>query len=465
LEEKTTIAVVGGGPAGYTAAIRASQLGARVILIENRELGGACLNRACIPTKFLLRSVEIYQLIKDSARYGISVSETGIDMANVQSRKNKLVSELITGLTGVIEANDIEVINGRARLLSKEIIEITDKKGNRRSLGANKIIFATGSQASTLSVPGADSPGIMFAGDILNLGYIPGSMTIIGGGMVGVEMATILAKMGCRVSLIEMMPNILPDEDVEITAILEGALKRDGVRIYTGAVVNRIDMGDEVKQVFVTIRNIEKTLETESIAIAAGYEPYIDNLGLDECGVATIDGCVRVDEHMETSVSDIYAAGDVAGGLMLAYVAMAEGRAAAENALGGHSKIDYRAVPRCVFTLPEVACVGLTENEAKAQDYEVKCGRFPFAANSAASIMGERRGMVKIVADKKDEKVLGVHIIGVGAVNLISEATLAIKLGATINDIKKTMHAHPALSEAFWEAALDAGGEAIHLKR
>jgi len=465
VEEKTTIAVVGGGPAGYTAAIRAAQLSARVILIENRELGGACLNRACIPAKFLLRSVEIYQLIKDSARYGISVAETDIDMADVQVHKNKLISELINGLTGVIEKNDIEVINGRARLLSKEIIEITDKKGNRCNIGANKIILATGSQASTLSVPGADSPRIMFAEDILNLGCIPGSMVIVGGGIVGVEMATILTKMGCRISLVEMMPHILPDEDAEITAILEGALKRDGVRKYTGAIVNRIDAGDETKKVFITARNFEKILETESIAIATGYEPYIDNLGLDECGVAISDGCIRVDQHMETSVSGIYAAGDATGGLMLAYVAMAEGRITAENALGGHSNIDYRAVPRCIFTLPEVACVGLTEDEAKAQDYEVKCGRFPFAANSAASILGERRGMVKIVADKKDDRVLGVHIIGTGAVNLISEAALSLKLGATIDDIKKTLHVHPTLSEALWEAALDADGETIHLKR
>lgn len=464
MEEKA-IVVVGGGPAGYTAAIRASQLGARVILIESKKLGGACLNSACIPTKFMLRSVEIYQLIKDADKYGISVAEAGIDMAEVQSRKNKLVSSLVTGLSGVTKANDIEVINGCAKLISNKSIEITDKSGNKRNIGVDKIIIATGSKASALSVPGAENPRVMFAEDILNLSYIPGSIIIIGGGIVGVEMATILAKMGCRVNLIEMMPHILPNEDAEITAVLEGALKRDGVRIYTGAIVDRIDASGKSKQVFIKIKNIEKILEAESIAVAAGYEPVISGAGLGECGIAIGGGCIEVNEYMETSVSGIYAAGDVTGGLMLAYVAMAEGRIAAENALGGHSKIDYGVVPRCIFTLPEVACVGLTEDEANAQGYNVKCGRFPFAANSAANILGERRGMAKIVADRNNNKVLGVHIIGAGAVDLISEATLAIKLGATLNDIKKTLHAHPTLSEAFWEAALDVSGEAIHIKR
>jgi len=462
--EKKSIAVIGGGPAGYTAAIRASQLGARVTLIDKQEPGGACLNRACIPTKFLLRSVEIYQLIKDSARYGVSVAETGVDMAEVQSRKSKMVSTLKTGLAGVIEMNGIEVVKGCARLTPEKSIEITDERGNKRNIGAEKVILATGSRAVNLNIPGADSPEVLFADDILNLNYVPESMIIIGGGMVGVEMATILAKMDCRVSLIEMMPHILPNEDAEITVVLEGALKRDGVRIYTGSVVTRIDADDKNKKVVISARNVEKSLEAESIAIAAGYESYIDGLGLDECAIATVDGCIRVNEYMQTSVADIYAAGDVTGGMMLAYVAMAEGRVAAENALGGNSKIDYQAVPRCIFTLPEVASVGLTEDEAKAQGCKVKSGRFPFAANSAANILGERRGMVKIVADEENSKVLGVHIIGAGAVNLISEATLAIKLGATLDDIKNTLHAHPTLSEAFWEAALDASGETIHLK-
>jgi len=462
--EKKSIAVIGGGPAGYTAAIRASQLGARVTLIDKQEPGGACLNRACIPTKFLLRSVEIYQLIKDSARYGVSVSETGIDMAEVQSRKSKMVSTLKTGLAGVIEMNDIEVVKGCARLTPEKSIEITDERGNKCNIGAEKVILATGSRAVNLNIPGADSLEVLFVDDILNLNYVPESMIIIGGGMVGVEMATILAKMDCRVSLIEMMPHILPNEDAEITVVLEGALKRDGVRIYTGSVVTRIDADDKNKKVVISARNVEKSLGAESIAIAAGYEPNIDEQSIDKCGIAMSDGCIKVDEHMQTSVADIYAAGDITGGMMLAYVAMAEGRVAAENALGGHLKIDYQVVPRCIFALPEVASVGLTEDEAKAQGCKVKSGRFPFAANSAANILGERRGMVKIVADEENSKVLGVHIIGAGAVNLISEATLAIKLGATLDDIKNTLHAHPTLSEAFWEAALDASGETIHLK-
>ncbi len=463
--EKKTIAVIGSGPAGYMAAIRASQLGAKVYLVEKRELGGACLNRACIPAKFLLRSVEIYHLIKDSARYGISIAEASMNMAELQHRKNKLVSTLETGLTDVIEMNNIEVIRGHARLESNRTIEIACEGNCKRIISADRIIIATGSRAITPNIPGINSPGIIFAEDILNLSNIPKSMIIIGGGMVGVEMATILAKMGCQVSLLEIMSHILPAEDAQITAVLAGALKKDGVRIFTGAKVNKIEIDREEKQVVISTVAGEKSIEAESVAIAAGYAPYIDNLGLDEWGIDTSDGCIRVDEHMQTSVAGVYAAGDATGGTMLAYVAMAEGSIAAENAMGRHSKYDYGVVPRCIFTLPEMACAGITEEEATAQGYRIKCGRFPFAASSAASIIGERRGMVKIVADEQSGKILGVHIAGTGAVDLIAEAALAIKLGATLDDIKKTLHAHPTLSEVFWEASLDANGETIHLKR
>jgi dihydrolipoamide dehydrogenase len=261
------------------------------------------------------------------------------------------------------------------------------------------------------------------------------------------------------------MPHILPDEDSEITAVLAGALKKDGVRIYTGAVVNRIDADDKSKRVYLTTKNTKKLIETEVVAIATGYEAYFDKLGLKECGIAIVDGHVKINEYMETSVSGIYAAGDITGGIMLAYVAMAEGRIAAENALGKRTKMDYGAVPRCIFTLPEVACVGLSEDKARLKGFRIKCGKFPFAANSAANIMGERRGMVKIIVDNDNDRIIGVHIIGAGAVDLIPEATLAVKLGSTLGDIKNTLHAHPTLSEVFWEATLDVSGETIHLKQ
>ncbi|UCE97727.1 MAG: dihydrolipoyl dehydrogenase [Dehalococcoidia bacterium] len=459
------VAVIGGGPAGYTAAIRAAQLGAEVVMIDNIEVGGACLNRACIPTKFLLRCVEIYRLIKDSTKYGIDASINCIDLAKLQSSKNRLISTLITGLNSVIEMNGIEVIKGHAKLVSKGSIEVFNEGGDSHSIVADKIILATGSREKKLDIPGASHREIIFAEDILNLNYIPKSIVIIGAGIVGVEMATILANLNCRVSLIETMPHILPEEDSEITTILAGALKRDGVRIYTGVVVNRIDTDHKSKRVLITIKDTQKSIEAEMIAIASGYEPYFDGLGLDKCGIAVSNGRIEVNEYMETSVADIYAAGDVTGRLMLAYTAMAEGRIAAENALGEHVKMDYRVVPRCIFTLPEVASVGISEDKAKMQYYSIKCGKFPFAANSAANILGERRGMVKIIANNDDDRIIGVHIIGSGAVDLISEATMAIKLGSTLDDIKNTLHAHPTLSEALWEATLDITGETIHLKR
>ena len=456
--EERAIVVVGGGPAGYAAAIRASQLGAKVTLIEKQELGGACLNKTCIPTKFILRGVEIYQSINNAGQYGIGVAGASIDFNKMQSRKNALVSRMVTGIKEIIEMNGIETISGCARLMPSKQIEVNSGEGNKRTIKAKKVILATGSVASSLPAPGADSPGIIFAEDILDLDYVPESLVIIGGGVVGVEMATILVKIGCKVSLIEMMPHILPNEDAEVTAILETALKKDGVRIYTGAVVNRIEPSGKNKRIVISVNSVEKELEAETVTIATGRRPCIEGLGLDECGMATVDGFIKVNEHMETTVPDIYAAGDVTGGMMLAHIAIAEGRVAAENTLGRHSAINYRAVPRYTFTLPELAGVGLTEDEATARGHKVKCGRFPFSANPAAAILGERRGMVKIVADKKQGQVLGIHIVGPGAVNLIAEATLAMNLGATLEDIGMTLHAHPTLSEAFWEAALDISG-------
>jgi len=460
--EKSDVVVIGGGPGGYVAAIRAAQLGGRVTLVEEDKLGGTCLNRGCIPTKFMLRSVETYQLIKSAGQYGISVSGASLDISRMQAGKDKVVAALVSGVKGLLAGNKVEVISGRARITSAKQVEVDAGQGQKLVITAEKVILATGAKPVVLPIPGADSPDIMSVDNMLELKRLPESLVIIGGGVVGVEMATVWAKLGCRVSVVEMMPHCLPTQDDEIASVLEGVLREDGIRVCCSARVSRIDSTAGGKAVVFSEGEAEQKIEAEAVCISVGYRPNVEDLGLEECGVAVDRGGVRVNERMETSVPGIYAVGDVVGGMMLAYVAIAEGIVAAENALGKNSKMDYNAVPQCIFTLPEVASVGLSEREASDQGHEVQIGRFPFLANGMAAIVGERRGLVKIISDKKYGQVLGVHIIGPQAATLIAEAAIAMKLEGTVDDVTATIHAHPSLSEAVWEAARDVKGEAIH---
>lgn len=460
--DKTNIVIVGGGPAGYVAAIRASQLGGKVTLVEEDALGGTCVNRGCIPTKFMLRSVEIYQSLKTAERYGVSVLNASFDVAKMQAGKDKVVAKLTSGVKGLLISNKVEVIKGRAKLTSPRQVAIEVGHGESRLVTADKVIWATGAKPITLPIPGADSPDIMSVDDLLGLAKPPKSLVIIGGGVVGVEMATVWAKLGSRVSLVEMMPHCLPAQDDEIAQVLEKVLMEDGIQVCCSARVSRIEDASGGKAVVFSDGGAEQKIEAEAVAIAVGYRPSFTGLGLEECGVATAKGGIQVNERMETSVPGIYAAGDVVGGLMLAYVAIAEGIVAAENALGLDSRMDYNAIPQCIFTLPEVASVGLTEQQAVAQGHEVKVGRFPFAANSMAAIVGEPRGLVKIISEARYGQILGVHIIGPGATSLIAEAVTVMKLEATVDDILAMVHAHPSLSEAVWEAAADVKGESIH---
>ena len=450
------VAVIGGGPAGYSAALRASKLGARVALIEQSELGGACLNRACIPTKTLLHSLALMRSVNNTARFGVSSSPATIDIDKLRERKNAVISMMTSGVEQAMIRSGIKIVQGKAHLLSPGDIEIIGDNDNIQTLTAHKIIITTGSIPCGLNTPGANDPNVMYSNDILELRYIPQSIVMIGGGAVGVELAAILNDLGARVTILEIMPRILSSEDAEVTQILERVLKKDGIQIYTSAQIDHIETLQGVKRVHFTCGDVENTLNAEAVCVAIGQKPFFDALGLEGCGVKTSSRGIEVNDHMLTSVPGVFAAGDVTGKVMLAYVAMTEGRIAAENALGGDAAMDYSAIPRCVYTSLELASVGLTESEALSRGLKTRCLRANMAANASAIILGERRGLVKIVADAESGKVLGVHIAGIGASNLIAEGALALKLNATVEDLSKTLHPHPSLSEAVWQASLNA---------
>ncbi len=461
--EERELVIIGGGPAGYVAAIRAAQLGGRATVIEMDALGGICLNRGCVPSKTLLHSAELYETMQKSEQFGITTRDISADLVKMQARKNMVIKTHVSGVESLLKGNKVEIMRGRARLLPAKQVEIESGEEQKQVIQARKILLATGGKPMSLPIPGADSPsGIINAEKILNLESVPKSIIMIGGGVIGIEMATILAKLGCQVSIVEMLPHILPLEDAELTSILAKALKDDGVQLYEGTKVSQIEDSSGGKTAIISDGKTEQKLEAEAVAIAVGYRPNTDGMGLEEARVTINKGAIQVNEHMETSVPGIYAAGDAIGGIMLAYVAMEEGSVAAENAMGRNAAIDYGVVPRFAHSLLELASVGLTEEEAKSQGYEIKIGRFPFSANSIATILGERRGLIKIIAESKHGQILGIHILGPRATELIAEATLALKMEATVPDIVATLHAHPSLSEAMHEAALDVTGETIH---
>ena len=460
--KESKIAIIGGGPGGYVAAIRAAQLGASVILIEKEKLGGVCLYQGCIPTKALARGVRLLQLAEKTKEYGISVAKNGFDFAKMQSQKNRVVTSLAKGLSQLMTANKIEVINGVGRLGSANEIEIEIQDDVER-VRAEKVILAPGSVPLLPLISGGDEPGILTSNDILQLSEVPGSLLIIGGGVIGVEFATIFTGLGTKVTLIEKEPFLIPGEDNEISVTLKRTLENMGIAVFTACQVTSIS-GNFGKQKTVTLRtaNEEKSLVVQLVMGTTGRRPNIDNLGLSEVGVATRKDGIVVNENMETNIPGVYAVGDAVGGRMLAHVASREGIVAAENAIGRRAVMDYMAVPRCIYSSPEIAAVGMNENEARAHGYEPAIGRFPLTANGMGLILGEG-GFIKVIADAQKGKVLGVHILAPHASELIGEATLAMKLGASIKDISDTIHAHPTLSEGLLEAVLDVSGEALSI--
>lgn len=457
---KKSIIIIGGGVGGYVAAIRAAQLGAQPTLIEKDTLGGTCLNRGCIPTKALLESTNLLSLARKAQDFGVHVDNAVIDFTATMKRKEVIVKRLVNGINSLMRKNNVRVLTGSGTITSPKSIKVVETK---EELKGDNIIIATGSRPSRVSIPGIDSPDIITSDEALALESLPQTLLVIGGGAVGLEFAHIFSCMGAKVAVVEMMPQILPSEDAEVARGLEQILNEDGIEVLTGSTVTAI--GDSGKQKKITIAKGSNREERmcDKVLVAIGRQPNTEGLGLKALGVASEKGRVLVNERMETSVPGVYAVGDVVGRMMLAHVAMEEGKLAAESIMGLGSRLNYRTVPRCVYTSPEVASVGLTEVEARKQYPEIKVGKIPFLASGRALTHNDSRGFVKFVVEAKQGEVLGVHILGTEASELIGEAVIAMHLEATYKDISSCVHAHPTLSEMMMEAALAVDGKTVHL--
>jgi dihydrolipoamide dehydrogenase len=466
VEHDVDVCVIGTGPGGYVAAVRAAQLGMKVAVVEREELGGVCLNTGCIPTKAMLRSAEVLTTMQHSADYGILADNVSVDFEKVLARRDKVVKQLTSGVGGLFKSYGVEVVRGSGVLSERGKVRVSG--ATDATVNAKNVILATGSSPATLPIPGADGPGVIDSDGALALREIPKSMLIIGGGAVGSEWASVFSAFGTKVTLVEMLPTLLPLEDEDMGKTLARSLQRQGVTVHTEAKLEEIAQGDDGLSVGVlTLKDgKQERVSAEKVLIGVGRKPNSSDLGLETLGVK-LDrrGFVEIDEYLRTSAGNVYAIGDVTGKQLLAHLASHQGVAAVEAIAGKGHPMDYKAVPACTYTHPEVASVGLTEQKAREQGYDVQIGKFPFQANGRALTYGEAEGMVKIVADAKYGELLGMHVIGPQASELIPEATLGIRLEATLEDIMGTIHAHPTLAEAIGEAAWAAAGAALNLPK
>ena len=455
---ESTIAILGGGPAGYVAAIRATQLGASVILIEEKELGGVCLNVGCIPTKALLKTAEVATTIKKSKEFGIDSRLENINWTSSVNRKNRVVKSLNTGLKQLLLSKGVTVLKGRGEVLSDKKLLVHTEEGSIEII-CGKLILTTGAVPQIPRIKGIDVDGVISSNEALSLDSLPESVVIIGAGVIGVEFATMLNLSGVKVTVIELQDRILPGVDSEVVTELQKIMKRQGISFKLAAKVSEIKRSEVGLSVEYAIEEKLFSQNCDKVLVAIGRKLNSDLFG--NLSLHIENGAVVVNSSMETNTKDVYAAGDLIGGKLLAHLAFREGRVAAENALNICSKVNYGAVPSCIYTNPEVASVGMTEEEAKKADIAVKIGRFNFRNNGRALTLGEREGFVKIIADE-DYTIIGGQILGVNASEMISEITLAITLRAKANDLADMIHPHPSLGEAIWEACGDLLGRAIH---
>ncbi len=455
---KYGIVIIGAGPGGYVAAIRTAQLGGKVCVIEKDQVGGVCLNRGCIPTKCLIRSVEVLREIKEAPRYGLQVDGWRLDYAKAMKRCEEVVGKLRSGIGSLLKARNIDLVKGAGRIV-KGGVEVTLDDGKIERVLADKTIVATGSRPWELPNLRFDGTNVISSDDALGLGSPPKSILIIGGGVIGCEFAGIFNGLGSQVTIVEMMKQILPTEDLEIARRLQASFKRRDIKTLVGTKVENVE---RKAKVMVAKLSTGKSVEVEKVLVCVGRKANIEDIGLEAVGVKVAKGWIKVDEYFTTNIPHIYAIGDVIGGYLLAHVASAEGIVAAECAMGKAGKIDYKAVPNCIFTHPQIASCGLTEVKAKEAGYDVRVGKFPFTALGKAQAVGQTEGFIKLVGDALSDRLLGAQIIGDGATDLIAELSLAIRWGITCSQVADTIHAHPTFSEGIMEAAHNLHGRGIH---
>jgi dihydrolipoamide dehydrogenase len=462
--EKFDVTVIGSGPGGYIAAVRASQLGMRVALVEKKELGGLCVNLGCIPSKAILKAADLYNLMKHAADYGLRAEAIGVEYDKVVARSRRVAERLSRGVQFLMKKHKVAVFPGSARLGSATRVLVDGNGGEKSEFTSDHVILATGTEPRGLPGLPVDGKRILFSDEAIVSPDRPSSVAVIGGGAVGVEFAYWYNAFGSRTTIIEIADQLLPATDKEIVTQLARSFKKQGITTLTSSKVESAKQSGEGVELWVSSGATTKKVDADLVLVAIGRKAVVAGLGLEEAGVDLKDGYVRVDENYRTTAPSVYAIGDVNGPPLLAHAASAEGVAAVEKIAGvGHGPVDPNRVPSCIYAQPEVATIGLTEEQARDRGIEVKVGRFPFRASGRAIASGEEDGLVKLVADARYGEILGAHIVGKGATELIAEIGLARTLEATAKELHATVHAHPTLAEMIGEAALDLDGMTLNI--
>jgi len=458
------IIVIGSGPGGYVAAIRASQLGMKVGVVEKESVGGVCLNWGCIPTKALLKSAQVYEYIKHAAEYGIEVGTPKANFGSIVKRSREVASNMSKGVQFLFKKNSIDIISGTGKLLSNRKVSVTDEKGTAMEYSASHVIIATGGRTRELPSLPIDGKKIIGYRKAMSLEKQPKSMVVVGSGAIGTEFAYFYNSIGTEVTLIEFLPQIVPLEDEEVSKQLARSFKKSGIKVMTSSEVTSVDSKGKNCIVSVKTPKGETTIEAEIVLSAVGVATNIEGIGLEEVGVATDKGKVIVDDFYKTNIPGVYAIGDIVQGPALAHVASAEGIICVEKIAGVNPEpLNYNNIPGCTYCQPEVASVGYTEKAARDAGYDIKVGKFPFSASGKATAAGVRDGFVKVIYDAKYGELLGAHMIGANVTEMIAEIVAARKLETTGHEIMKSVHPHPTMSEAVMEATAAAYGEVIHL--